>query len=123
MKLNTDLIREILLQTEATEPGKPIKPDIPGYGEEEIGLHVEPMIKHGLIEGLTVPNGSGSVHRILAYRIDGITLEGQNFLNDARNDTNWKKAKEKCLEATGGVALDLLKACLAELAKQTIGRL
>lgn len=123
MKLDMDLIREILFQTEATEHGKSIKPDIPGYGEEEIGLHVESMIEHGLIKGLTVPNGTGSAHRILAYRIDGMTLEGQNFLNDARNDTNWKKAKEKCLEATGVVALDLLKAFLAGLAKQTIGRL
>ena len=122
MKRNMDLVREILLQIEATEPGKAIRLDTPSYGEEEIGLHVELMIEHGLIDGKAVPSGDGAAHRILAYRIEGMTWEGQDFLNAARNDTIWKKAKEKCLGATGGLAFDALKACLVELGKQAVGQ-
>ena len=117
-----DLVREVLLQIEATEPGNAIKLDIPGNEEEETGLHVELMIEHGLIEGKTVPSGDGCAHRILTYRIEKMTWEGHDFLDAARNDTIWKKAKEKCLEATGGLAFDALKACLVEFGKQAIGQ-
>ncbi len=122
MKRDMDLVREILLQTEATEPGKVIRLDLTGYSEAEIGLHVELMIEHGLIEGVTVPSGDGPAHRILTYRIDKMTNDGHDFLDNARNDTIWKKAKQKCLEATGELALDVLKGCLVELGKQAIGR-
>lgn len=122
MKRDMDLVREILLRAEAAEPGKEIKPDIPGYGEEKIGLHVELMIDRKLIKGTTIPSGSGPAHRILTYRIDRMTWEGYEFLDAARNDTTWKKAKNKCLEATGGLAFEILKAYLTELGKEAIGR-
>ena len=122
MKRNMDLVREILLRIEATEPGKAIRLDDSGYGEEEIGLHVELMIEHGLIEGKTIPSSDGPAHRILKYWIERMTWEGHDFLNAARHDSIWKKAKAKCLEATGGLAFDVLKACLTELGKEAIGR-
>ena len=122
MKRNMDLVREILLQIEATEPGKAIRLDTPGNGQGEIGLHVELMIEHGLIEGRAIPSGDGAAHRILNYRIERMTWEGHDFLDAARKETIWKKAKEKCLEATGGLAFDTLKACLVELGKDAIGR-
>ena len=98
-----DLVREILLQIEATEAGKSIKLDTPDIGEEETGLHVELMIEHGLIEGKAYPSGDGPTHKILTYTIERMTWEGYDFLNAARKETIWKKAKEKCLEATGGL--------------------
>ena len=121
MKRNMDLVREILLQIEATEPGKAIKLDTPGNGEQETRLHVELMIEHGLVEGNAIPSGSGAAHRILACTIERMTWEGHDFLDAARNDSIWKKAKEKCLEATGGLAFDMLKACLAKMGKEAIG--
>lgn len=79
MKRNMDLVRQILLQIEATESGKAIKLDMPGYGEEEVGLHVELMIEHGLIEGNVAPShDDGPAHRILTYRIKRMTWEGQD---------------------------------------------
>lgn len=121
MKRNMDLVREILLQIEATEPGKAINLDNSGNGEEEIGLHVELMIEHGLIEGNALPSRDGPAHQILAYRIERMTWEGHDFLDAARNDTIWKKAKQKCLETTGGLAFDILKQCLVEFGKEAIG--
>ena len=121
MKRNMDLVRQILLQIEATESGKAIKLDLPDCGEEEVGLHVELMIEHGLIEGNVAPSHDGPAHRILTYRIKRMTWEGHDFLDAARKDTIWNKAKEKCLEATGGLAFDVLKTCLTELGKEAIG--
>ncbi len=120
MKRNMDLVREILLQVEATEAGKQIELDIPDAGEEEIGQHVELMIGHGLIEGKTVPRGTGAAHSIAAYWINSMTWEGHDFLEAARNDTIWEKAKKKCVEATGGLALDALKTCLVEFGKEAV---
>ena len=122
MKRNMDLVREILLQIEATEPEKANKLDISSYGKDEIGPHVELMIEHGLIKGNVFPSNTGPAHRILGYHIERMTWEGHDFLEAARNDTIWKKAKEKCIEATGGLTLDGLKACLVELGKQAIGQ-
>ena len=121
MKRNMDLVRKILLQVEATEPGKEIRLDVTGYSEEEIGLHVELMIEYGLVQGKAIPSNDGPAHSILKYWIDRMTWEGHDFLDAARNDTIWKKAKEKCLETTGGLAFDVLKACLVELGKEAIG--
>ena len=122
MKRNMDLVREILLQIEATEPRDVPKLNISGFEEEDIGLHVELVIEHGLVNGITIPSGDGRAHRIAAYRIEGLTWEGHDFLDAARNDTIWKKAKEKCLATTGGLAFDVLKACLVEFGKQAIGQ-
>ncbi|MYJ71465.1 MAG: DUF2513 domain-containing protein [Rhodospirillaceae bacterium] len=122
MKRNMDLAREILLRIEATEPRDAPKLDIPGFEEEEIGLHVELVIEHGFVKGITIPRGDGRAHTIAAYRIEGLTWEGHDFLDAARKETIWKKAKEKCLEATGGLAFDALKACLVELGKEAISR-
>ena len=120
MKRNMDLVREILMQIEATEPEKEITLDVTGYSKEEIGLHVELMIEYGLIEGKAIPSDTGAAHTILTYWIKGMTWEGHDFLDAARNDTIWNKAKEKCLEATGGLSLDVLKVCLVELSKQAV---
>ena len=123
MKRDMDLVRKILLQIEATEAGGKIELDIPGHEDGEIGLHVELMIEHGLVEGQIKPSGDGSAHRILVYWIKGMTWEGHDFLDAARNDTIWEKAKKKCTEATGGLALDALRVCLVELGKEAVSRL
>lgn len=122
MKRNMDLVREILLQVEASGAGKVIKLNIADHEEEEIGLHVELMIRNGLIEGRAVPSSDGPAHRILTYWIKSMTWEGHDFLEAARNDTIWKKAKKKCLEATGGLAFDVLKVSLIEFGKEAISQ-
>ena len=121
MKRNMDLVREILLQIEATELGGKVELHIPNHEDGEIGLHVELMIERGLVKGTALPSGSGSAHRILAYSINGMTWEGHDFLDAARSDTIWDKAKKKCHEATGGLAFDVLKACLVALGKDALG--
>ena len=123
MKRNMDLVREVLLQIEATDIGEKIELDIPDHSDGEIGLHVELMIEHGLVKGTTIPSSDGPVHRILAYHIEKMMWEGHDFLAAARNDTIWEKAKKKCLGATGGLAFDVLKACLVESCKEAVGQL
>ena len=49
-----------------------------------------------------------------------MTWEGHEFLDAARKDTLWDRAKEKTLKATGGLSLDVLKGVLIELGKQAL---
>ena len=46
------------------------------------------------------------------YSAISLTWQGHEFLDAARNDTIWRKAKKKVLETTGGLAFDVLKAAL-----------
>ena len=121
MKRNMDLVRNILFQAEATEAGKAIIPVLPGHNKDEIGRHVELMRDGGLIEAVLTPSGDRVAHRIIGYRIQSITPEGYDFLEAARNDGIWKKAKRKCLKAPGGLAIDVLKQCLIDVAMQAVG--
>ena len=119
MKRNMELIRAILLQVEANTAGK-IDLDLPNYQANEIGLHVELMIERGLLEGTTLPSSDVPSHEILSYVIRKMTWDGYEFLEVARNDTLWEKAKSVCLEKTGGLALEQLAECLKRVATDAI---
>ena len=119
MKRNMDLIREILLQVEANTDGK-IVLDLPDYQANEIGLHVELMIERGLVEGTTLPSRDGPAHEILSYVIERMTWDGYEFLEVARNDALWKKAKSICVEKTGGLAFEQFVECLKRVASDAI---
>lgn len=120
MKRDMDLVRKILLHIEANQDGK-INLDIPDYSRDEIYLHVELMKEKGLVEAIIQPSPDGRERRILACVVKRLTWEGHDFLDAARNDTLWEKAKKLCKEKTGGLAFDLLKECLFRLAKSNLG--
>lgn len=119
MKRNMDLIREILLQVEANTDGN-IVLDLPDYQANEIGRHVELMIERGLVEGTTLSSRDGPAHEILSYVIGRMTWDGYEFLEVARDDTLWKKAKFICVEKTGGLAFEQFLECLKRMASDAI---
>ena len=51
----------------------------------------------------------------------GLTWEGHEFLEAARNGGFWNQAKERLMKVTGGLAVDLLKALLVQYAKKGLG--
>ena len=115
-----DLIRKILLAIEANEDGK-IVLDISGYSQDEVFLHVELMKDYGLVDALIIPASDGSAHKILSCVVKRMTWSGHDFLDITRKDSIWEQAKKKCLKGTGGLAFDILKACLVHLGKRSIG--
>jgi len=50
-----------------------------------------------------------------------LTWQGHEFLDAARNEIIWNKAKSKVLEVSGGWSLELLKTYLLFEAKQRLG--
>ena len=110
-----DLVREILI---AVEEGKL---DDLEYDQDQINLHVELMKERGLVDAEITSSSDSVKHKILACSVKRLTWEGHDFLEEARNKSIWEQAKKKCLEATDGLAIELLRGCLIYVAKQKLG--
>ena len=118
MKRDMDLARDILFAIEKDE-GDPlgwIDLELPGRSEKEVAYHVMLLEEAGLVEALDLSSKDG-----FEYKPKRLTWEGHEFLDAARNDTLWERAKAEALRQTGGVSFDVLKELLLHLAKQALG--
>ena len=117
MKRDMDLARSILLAIEASdqEPGHEIDLSIGDHTDVEVSYHVMLLHEAGLIEALDL----GMVG--LAWRPKRLTWQGHEFLEAARSDSLWERAKRRALDETGGLSLELLQTVLISLGKQAVG--
>lgn len=116
MKRDADLARQILLETENIPfDGGVHEIKILGYSAEEIAYHLLLARDAGLLE---VKDLSGNEY--VMVRVTRLTHDGHEFLDAARSDTIWKKAKDTVLKNTGTLTLEALKITLAMLMKQAI---
>ncbi len=113
MKRDLDLCREILLRTEKEIPIR----EIPDHTEAAILAHYELLLEAGLLKGQVVRSGSG---QIVAASPGRLSWAGHDFLDAARNEGIWKKAKTRILETGGAWSFDLLKSLLLELVKKNL---
>lgn len=93
MKLNNDLIRELLLTFEEIEYEEIFilennldKPLLKMYSDSEIFYHVRQLEASDLI--VIKPFADGTT------RIFDLTPSGHNFIANIRSDTNWSKIKD-----------------------------
>lgn len=119
MKRDMDLVRKILLAMEEHEHGfAPRQIDIEGYSGEQIAYHAYLMDEAGLIKAAnTTHMGSSSPEGMPGE----MTWEGHEFLDAARSDTIWNKAKQKIKETGGSVTISTLTALLKKLAADALG--
>lgn len=90
MKLDKDLVREILLQVEASpDPREWIDLNISGHSQEEIAYHVEILDEAGFIEAQNLSSMSG-----YDWRAQRLTYEGHEFLDTVRDAEVWRLTKE-----------------------------
>ena len=119
MKRDLDLIRKILLRIEAHDFGfAPEEIEIEGYTEEQISFHIFLLGDAGLLKvdentviGCTSPSAIPS----------HLTWAGYEFLESAKDETVWGKAKEKVIKPAGGVAFSVLLDWLKAEAKTRLG--
>jgi hypothetical protein len=117
MKRDPDLVRELLLSLEALPKvhGNPATPA--GRTDDEVNHHLALMIDADLIKGCVSETMGRDVPEFL---VNGITWEGYEFLDAARDNGRWQKAKTTASGA-GGVALSVLKELLIDLATKHLG--
>ncbi|MDP3795588.1 MAG: DUF2513 domain-containing protein [Polaromonas sp.] len=120
MKRDLDLVRGILQWMEARPEGRNInwKIEIPGYTAEQIGFHVHLMEQAGLVFARDAT--FNEAHSPNAIPLS-ITWSGFEFLDAAKDDTLWAKAKAKVIAPAGGVAFTVLLEWLKAEAKQRLG--
>jgi hypothetical protein len=90
MKLDKDLVREILLQVEAyPHPMGWVELSVPGHSAEEIAHHVELLDEAEFIEAQDLTTMDG-----YDWRAKRLTYEGHEFLETVRDGEVWRLTKE-----------------------------
>ena len=115
MKRDMDLVRLILLEIEKSseDPRAQIYLEIPNYTSEQVSYHVMILNDAGLIEACDF-SAMGSDNFWCPKRL---TWSGHEFLDAARNDSIWNKAKEKA----SSINFELLKEVLLNITRQQLG--
>lgn len=115
MKREMDLCREILLAIEESdnEPLGWINISFPERSDQEVSYHVMLLAQADLITAKDLSTISG-----FHYAPTSLTWQGHEFLDAARSETLWKKAKAIVTDKAGSLSFDVLKGVLIEMGKR-----
>ena len=105
-----DIIRDLL---KAVEERGPIGNQMPAYEDPLVVHQIELMIDAGLVDGETNFEQMGYIRRL--------TWAGHDFLDAAKDETIWKKAKEHVIKPSASWTFSLLLAYLKQEAAKKIG--
>ncbi|WP_278244054.1 DUF2513 domain-containing protein [Catenibacterium mitsuokai] len=115
MELNKDCVRDVLLSCEELlkidEDGymnslshEELGQVLPNYKTEDIIYTVVKLKEAGFLD-VKVTRASGNI--LVDVRINDITFTGHEFLNDIRDDNNWKKVKE-IAKSVGAFSINMI---------------
>ncbi len=115
MELNKDCVRDVLLSCEELlkmdEEGymnslshEELEQVLPNYKTEDIIYTVVKLKEAGFLD-VKVTRASGNI--LVDVRIYDITFTGHEFLNDIRDDNNWKKVKE-IAKSVGAFSINMI---------------
>ena len=115
-----DLVKAILLELEKNTPGRTYDSEnfeIEGFSPEMVHFHMYLMEQAGLIFAIDVTGGGpGGPEMIPVW----LSWTGYEFLDAARNDGVWNKAKGMLSDKGLGMSFDVLKQLLLKLAQEGI---
>ena len=114
MKRDMDLCRKMLLAVESESDNSPKEfPFTSEYDDYVINGHIKLLGEAGLID----ISQSGNVR----YVVSGLTWAGHDFLDAARDEGRWARAKQRLADAGVGTTFTLLKETLEDLARKALG--
>jgi len=105
-----DLLRSLLLKVEEMPHGGMWSGEVPGYTKAEVMYHAQLAQDEGFIEASFLFPDDFAVRRL--------TFAGHEFLDAAREDKLWNKAKQTVLSNAGTLTLEALKTALSMLMQQ-----
>lgn len=116
MKLDMDLVRDLLLQIEGLKPYQEIlQINTDNLIEAE---HLELLIESGLCKG----NINYLSNSIPMGHINRLTWEGHQFLETIRDDKVWRNTKSILIKA-GSFTLDLIQKVAVDIITKQISSL
>jgi hypothetical protein len=112
MKRDMELVREILLKVEELSFDSTFHDiGVAGRSPKEISYHVMLLHEAGFIEAMDLG---------VCWKPMRLTHSGKGFLDAARSETVWKKAKTAVVKSTGVLTLEGLKVALPMVVKNLI---
>ncbi|QYO62302.1 DUF2513 domain-containing protein [Leptolyngbya sp. 7M] len=122
MQRDFNLIRSILFSVEANLAGSRIDSSelvCDKYDPATITEHIEILIEHGFLHAGASFANPETGQKI--YVIDRLTWQGHEFLDNARNDTIWKKVMAQAQEKGTSVSMTVLNGLLTKAAQNYFG--
>jgi len=121
MRRDMDLIRKLLFHFEGRESSAmECDTRIEGYDDTTVRKHLLLLAQAGLIV-FEAERSTSTPERMIRVYPFGLSWAGHDFLEAARNDTLWQRAKTKLGGTVGGIPFDVLKALLLHYARDTVG--
>ncbi len=115
MKLEKDLVREILLQVEAwPDPRAWVSFNIPSHSKTELAEHIRLLDDAGFLDADDVTDTSG-----YDWQARRLTYEGHEFLDTVRDNEIWRLTKETA-KKTGTASVQALFEIGKSYAKQKL---
>lgn len=113
MKRDMDLVRRILLAVEACDNpwGPQDRLKIEGYSDQMVSYHVKILSEAGLIGAQDVSGMGADGFR---WFPGTLTWDGHEFLDAARDDTRWNRAKKLVQDKAGSLMFEALKFALTQ---------
>jgi hypothetical protein len=115
-----DLVRMILLRIEGTPSGHrlPSNFGIFGFTPEEVGHHAHIVMQEGLIEGCDTTNFESTELEAIPT---SLTWKGHEFLDLARDQERWNRARE-IIAKVGGAPISVWTKVLTDLMLQGVDK-
>lgn len=118
VKRDMDLIRKILLTVEENPSDSvPRMPTLSGWSDDTVAYHLVLLKEAGFVDGTK----SSAMGRPTSYMMIRLTWPGHEFLDAARDDTVWNKAKATIGAKITSVSMDVLIAVLTSITKAQLG--
>ncbi|SDB61723.1 Hypothetical protein SAMN05660653_03226 [Desulfonatronum thiosulfatophilum] len=118
MKRDLDLVRKLLLYFEEKPDDRAEEcPLIEEYSSLEIKYHLLLMDEAGLLRCEREVTSTGRTIYVLPM---SLTWQGHEFLEAARNNEFWRRAKAIVCDKSGALSFEMLKSVLLHLAKESI---
>jgi len=119
MKRDMDLIRTLLITIEgANAPIEATRLTLPEYDQQSILYHVVLLSEADLIKAEI--SYADNYDLPLMAQVERLTWQGHEFLDAARNDSVWQKAKDTVLSKAGTVSIAVFQAVLISIAKSQL---
>jgi hypothetical protein len=119
MRRDMELVRQIAFAVESASSGIDSESlQIPNYSAEQIAYHCDLMNESGLLDTIDTQTMDSA---FATFHIRRLTSKGHDFIDSARNETLWNKAKTTIASTVGGVTIDVLMKYLKSQAMATLG--
>jgi Hypothetical protein (DUF2513) len=117
MRKDVDLIRLILLQVEGET-----QVDLSSYSADQINFHKALIKEGGLAEGIvsysTAKDARSDIPDLAV--LTRLTWDGHEFLDKAKSEKTWAKAKDLVQRNGATLSLEAMKIALSEVIKMML---